>query len=583
MILVSADKIEEYTRAGWWGNTTLWDLFRGNVQRHPLAEAVADAPNRGDFAHGQPLRLTWAELAEAVDRFSCLLLESGIRKDHVLLMQMPNCVEQFVVYLACARLGIIITAVPVQYRENELDHIVETTRAVAVVTFARIGKAGAGNANVEMFARMQPRHPGLRHILCWGDDVPPTAVDIGARTAAPLTQAQRDLLAREERAAAVTANDVFTICWTSGTEAQPKGVPRSHNEWQVVAVSIIEGGQIPEHARILNPFPLVNVAGICTALVSWLVVGATVVQHHPFSLPVFLQQLRDERIDYTVASPTILNRLLQESELLEGIDFKRLSRIGSGSAPLSEWMVRGFAEKYGVQIVNYFGSNEGASLASNQIDIPDPALRAKYFPRPDAEGFHWSISTTRKIRTRLVDPDTGEDIREAGRIGELRLVGPNVFSGYYGAPELTARAFDEKGYFKTGDLFEIGGDRLQYYHYVGRSKDLVIRGGMNISAEEIEGLLAGHPAITEVAVVGVPDLMLGEKVCACVVPKDGHAPTVEDLARYLRNEKHVAVYKLPEFLLSVPVLPRNPVGKVLKAQLRGQAKALFAPSDGTPA
>ncbi len=583
MILVANNKIDEYTRKGWWGTTTLWDAFQRQVQARPDAESVVDASNRADFAHGAPQRLTWAQVGEAIDRFSHLLVELGIQRDDVLLMQLPNCVEQFIVYMACARMGIIITPVPIQYRANELDHILETTEATAVVTFSRIGKPTAGHASADMFAHMQARHPHLRHILAWGDDVAPAHIDIGQRTAAALTAAEQERLAQAEDAALVTANDVFTICWTSGTEAQPKGVPRSHNEWLVVAPSIIDAGQIVPHARILNPFPLVNMAGISTAITTWLVQGATIVQHHPFALPVFLQQIRDEQIDYTIAPPAILNMLLQNAQLLEGIDFKRLSRIGSGAAPLSEWMVRGFAEKYGVQVINYFGSNEGASLAGNDIDLPDPSLRAKYFPKADADGFTWSVSTTSKVRTRLVDLETGEDIHEADHVGELRFVGPNIFSGYYRAPALTARAFDEQGYYKTGDLFALGGDRLQYYRYAGRSKDLVIRGGMNISAEELEGLLLGCPGVREVAIVGVPDAVMGEKVCACVVPHDSHTLSLGDIVQYLRKEKQVAAYKLPEFILSMPVLPRNPVGKVLKTELRVLAKAQHAPLDGDAA
>lgn len=583
MILVTNDKIEEYTGKGWWGTTTLWDLFQQQLQDRPQAESVVDAFNRADFAHGTPQRLTWSQLGEMIDRFSYLLLETGICRDDVLLMQLPNCVEQFVVYMSCARLGIIVTPAPTQYRENELDHILESTDATVVVTFTRIGKPAGGHASADMFAQMQPRHPHLRYILAWGDEVASAMVDIGQRTNLPLTPAQVVQLMQAERAAAVTANDVFTICWTSGTEAQPKGVPRSHNEWLVVAPSIIDAGQISKHTRLLNPFPLVNMAGISTAITSWLVLGATVVQHHPFTLPVFLQQLRDEQIEYTVAPPAVLNMLLQNTQLLEGIDFKLLSRIGSGSAPLSEWMVRGFAEKYGVQIINYFGSNEGAALAGNDIDLPDPALRATYFPRADAEGYNWSVSTTRKVRTRLVDLETGDDIQEAGRVGELRFLGPTIFSGYYRSPDLTARAFDDKGYYKTGDLFEIGGDQLQYYRYAGRSKDLVIRGGMNISAEEIEGLLLACPGVREVAVVGVPDAMMGEKVCVCVVPHDGHTLALDDIVQYLRNEKHVAAYKLPEYMLSMLSLPRNPVGKILKTELRALANARHVPTKGDTA
>ena len=572
MILVPQNKIDDYTARGWWGTQTLWDLFVKNVRDLGEREAVVDAPNRSEFAHGTQQRLSWTQLVEAVDSLCVVLIEHGIRRDDILVAMLPNCVEQFVVYLACARLGIVVTPVPVQYREHELGHILSQTDAAAAITFDHIGKAGHAHAAAEMFCSLQSTHKSFKTVFAWGETLGESVVKLDAPKKLPLTPAQRAALARAELQAAVTANDVFTICWTSGTEAQPKGVPRSHNEWLIVAPSIIEAACIPRHARLLNPFPFVNMAGLSTAFAAWLVLGGTVVQHHPFSLPVFLQQLRGERIDYTVAPPAVLNMLLQNEALLAGIDFRRLSRIGAGAAPLSEWMVRGFADRHGVQIVNYFGSNEGAALSGSDIDIPDPALRAQFFPRAGVDGFEWSVSTTRKIRTRLVETETGRDIVVAGQPGELRFSGPTVFSGYFRAPELSQRAFDEQGFYKSGDLFEIAGDRLQYYRYVGRSKDLVIRGGMNISSEEIEGLLAACPGIREVAVVGVPDPVLGEKLCACVVALEGQTVTLKNLTDFLRVEQRIATYKLPEYLLSIPALPRNPVGKILKRELRELAK-----------
>ncbi len=579
MILVSQKKIDDYTAAGWWGDKTMWDLFEGHRQDKPGAEAVADAPNRAEFAHGTPQRYTWSQLGEQVDRFCMMLLQNGIVRDDVVVVMLPNCVEQFVVYLACARLGIVVTPVPVQYREHELGHILDVSGAAAAVTFTRIGKEGAGHAAAQMFEGLKAAHPSLKTVFAWGEGVAAPMVDVAAHTQADMTDARREALRGAEAMARVTANDVFSICWTSGTEATPKGVPRSHNEWLIVAPSIIESAGIEPGARLLNPFPLINMAGISTALASWLVLGGTVVQHQPFSLPVFLQQLREEKIDYTVAPPAILNMLLQNEQFLAGIDFKRLSRIGSGSAPLSDWMVKGFQDKYGVQIVNYFGSNEGAALSGNMKDIPDPALRAQFFPRAGVPGYEWSVTTTRKIRTRLVDLETGEVINQAGVPGEIRFAGPTIFSGYYNAPALSERAFDEEGYYKTGDLFELAGDKLQYYRYVGRSKDLVIRGGVNISSEEIENLLMACPGVKDAAVVAVPDETLGEKLCACIVAAEGHDVTLASLGAYLQGEKRVAVYKLPEYLMLLPALPRNPVGKILKRELRQQAATLAPASN----
>lgn len=574
MVLSDPRRIEEYTERGWWGHATLWDLFLQGVREHPDREAVVDACNREAFAHGQPRRLNWRELAHEIDRLSLLLLDLNLKRDEVILTQMPNSVEQFIAYLACARLGLIISPVPIQYREHELEHILTLTQARAVVTFAQIGPQDRGHAAAQMWLDLQRRHPCLSAILSWGPLTPAQACHVDQRLPATVSPAQLERLTQAERQAAVTANDVLTVCWTSGTEASPKGVPRSHNEWLVVTPSIIEAAQLSRGARLLNPFPLINMAGLSSSFATWLALGATVVQHQPFSLPIFLQQLRTEAIDFTISAPAILNTLLQNETLLEGIDLRRLQRVGSGSAPLSEWMVRGLQERHGVKVVNYFGSNEGAALTSSDIDVADPALRAQYFPRAGVAGHQWRISTTRKIKTRLVDLDTGRDIEEAGRVGELRFAGPTIFSGYFRAPEMTQRAFDQQGYYCTGDLFEIAGDRMQYYRYVGRSKDLVIRGGVNISSEEVETLLIACPGVQDAAVVAVPDSILGEKVCACIVPSEGSAPQLEDLQRFLRDDKRVAVYKLPEYMLIVEALPRNAVGKILKRELRARARSL---------
>jgi non-ribosomal peptide synthetase component E (peptide arylation enzyme) len=183
-------------------------------------------------------------------------------------------------------------------------------------------------------------------------------------------------------------------------------------------------------------------------------------------------------------------------------------------------------------------------------------------------GFTWTLSNAKKVRTRLVDVDSGEEIREPGRIGELRFQGPTIFSGYFNSPELTVRAFDEQGYYRTGDLFEIAGDRNQFYRFAGRHKDIVIRGGMNISCEEVEGLLLAHPKVREVALIGYPDAVLGERVCAVVAPQPGQEVSLEELVGFLRHGEQVAAFKWPEKLIVVDQLPRNPVGKVLKRELR---------------
>ncbi|MGB9905018.1 MAG: class I adenylate-forming enzyme family protein, partial [Desulfotomaculales bacterium] len=288
---------------------------------------------------------------------------------------------------------------------------------------------------------------------------------------------------------------------------------------------------------------------------------------------VFLGQIQAEKINYTVVPPALLNMLLQNPAILGAVDISSVKTIGSGAAPLSPWMVREYQEKYGIYVVNIFGSNEGISLVSGPKDFPDPDERAQYFPRWGVPGYTWKVRMGSQMSTKLVDLKTKEVITEKGVPGEMWIKGPAVFAGYYRRPDLTKKAFDEEGYFNTGDLFAIEGekDNLNRYLFCGRSKDLIIRGGMNISPEELEYLIIEHPKVAEVAVVGYPDEKLGEKVCAVIVPAKGENVSLEEIIEFLKK-KDIAVYKLPEKIMVVESLPRNPVGKVLKRELRDFVK-----------
>ena len=550
MILSPQQRIDEYTSRGWWGTRRIQDWFDDNLRTRPDAEALVDAPNRADFIDGAPRRLTWRALAAEADMYATAFLELGLTGDDIVCVQLPNCVELPAVYLACLRLGIVVTPVPVQYREHELEHILGITQPRAIVTAARI----LHHDHAAMMRGLTARHPSVHTVL---------AID-----ALPRWEADGDRIAQHEREHPTGANDVFTICWTSGTEGVPKGVPRSHNEWLAIPENIILSGGLKPGCHLLNAFPLVNMAGIAGQFLPWLLTGAKLVMHHPFNLGVFLAQVKDEAIDYTVAAPAILATLAQNPDLMAGLEGSRLRAIGSGGGPLAEWTVRVFTERYGIDVINYFGTNEGASLTASALDLPDPALRASYFPRFGVEGYEWKLPVARRVRTRLVDPDTGLDIDTPGTPGELRVRGPAIFPGYFRAPDMTARAFDSQGYYRTGDLFEIAGERRELYRFVGRLKDIIVRGGFNISSEELEALLLAHPKVREAAIVGYPDDNLGERVCAVVVPQAGATLALPELVAFLRTEKKVASYKLPEKLLLLDALPRNPVGKVLKRDLR---------------
>ena len=573
-------RAREYRAHGWWGDTRLHDLLERNARRTPRREALVDPPNLVQVTGDAPLRLSWGEVAERVQSLAATLLELGLRKDDVVVVQMANTHELLCVYLACARLGVVVSPIVAQGREHELGHAIDRTAATALVVTARIG----AHDHAAMAAALAARHPSVRMVLAFGQGpLPAGVVDLRAEWAASsaVAPARAQALARYEAEAAVDADDAVTILWTSGSEGRAKGVARTHNDWLLYGPQIGAAYGVGDGVRLLNGRPLTTHGAFVGSITPWLVHAGTLVNHQPFALPVFLEQLKREHIDFTALAPAILVSLLSQPELLEGVDFSRLRHVGSGSAPLTETVVSGFRDRFGVEVINFFGSTEGASLVSAPQDMPDPALRALYFPRFGVPGLEWKHPAHRLVQTRLVDLASGEEITKPGLVGEMHYRGPMVMSGYHGEPELSARALDAQGWYRSGDLFEISGENAQYYRFAGRAKDIIVRGGFNISAEEVENLVAGHPAVADVAVVGYPDERLGERVCACVVLRPEATLDLIALGAWLRDERHVAAMKRPERLMRLPALPRNPNNKVLKAQLRALAVDVRDPVPAT--
>jgi acyl-CoA synthetase (AMP-forming)/AMP-acid ligase II len=565
MILSPQEKIRDCTAKGWWGTDTLDAMFRRNVAAAPDREAVVDAPNRSSVTDGEPRRLTYRELNDEVNALAARLLAVGVGRDDIVAMQVPNIVEAVMTVLATARIGAIVSPIGVQYRENELSHIFDVLKPKAFVT---VCKVGAYNPAQTVDAMRGGATPSA--ILAWGKDCPAGAIclDNPAMDAKAAGEAAGRVSAHAV-VNPVAANDIVTICWTSGTESRPKGVPRSHNHWIAIARIVVAMAEMQDGYRMLNPFPMVNMASIGGCLVPWLIKCGTMALHHPFDLKTFLGQVASERINYNLAPPAILNMLIKQPELWSDLDFSHLRAVCSGSAPLAPWMLKAWQEDYNINVINYFGSNEGCGLVSSAVDVPDPDLRARYFPRFGAEGFAWSCNDVLALETRLVDPASGRVVTEPDVEGELRIRGGTVFDGYFGDDELNRNAFDEDGFFRTGDMFAIASDEQgpRFYRFVGRLKEIIIRGGQNISPAEVESLIDGHPKIAEAAVVGLPDEMMGERVCAVVVPRAGTEVSLEDIVSFLK-ERHVAIYKWPERIATVEALPRNQVGKVVRADLR---------------
>jgi len=293
MIIASADRIAEYTAKGWWGNVLLGDWLTRNALQFPEREALVDPPNRQQITGGEARRITWRQTADAVERLASYLLAVGLRKDDVVVIQLANTWELLAVYFACARIGVVASPLPAQYRENELTNILRTTNARAIICATRINK----HDHAQMALQLARQHPSVKYVLAVGERPPLGALDLSeAIEHAPDTQA----IAKYVAANPVSANDATTIVWTSGTESNPKGVARSHNDWLIMAPFFAEQFGIEQGCRLLAGRQLVTCGSFTAYLVPWLVRAGTIILHHPFQLPLFLQQLREERINFTL-------------------------------------------------------------------------------------------------------------------------------------------------------------------------------------------------------------------------------------------------------------------------------------------
>ena len=549
-------RIRALTERGFWGQDSLHGLLAERVAQEPHALAVADQPDKMELTGMPPARLSFSDLDIASTALALQLLERGIGPGSRIMVQLPNIVELVVCFYAASKLGAIISPLPVQYGAHEITQLsttLQTTLFIGCPSFK-------GQSLIQTAREVLPRLP----VLAIGDDLECLASSVplkGTRTLATYSRSLND-----------PANRVLTVCWTSGTTGTPKGVPRSANMWLATARATAEAGGYQRGDRLLNPFPLVNMAAIGGFLFAAAELGCGLILHHPLDPAVYLTQMQDEKIHFTIAPPALLNQLAAQPEFWQQFDFSTLRAVGSGSAPLSPAMIATFENDYQKPVINFYGSNEGLALFATPETVPSSEMRAAYFPRFGTPGLEWPGHSHHAVQSKVIDPDTGLEVDEPGAVGELCFAGATVFDGYFGTEDTDV--FTEDGFFRSGDLVEISAAPTHYYRIVGRCKDIINRGGMKISPAELDTLIESHPQVREAAVCAYADQALGERVCVCLVPKDAdHPPSLKEVCGFLKAQG-LAKFKLPEKISYLVSLPRNPMGKVLRGDLQADIAAV---------
>ena len=538
------ERIDQYEQAGVWGDATLLDRFADTVEAAPDREAVVDPPNTDALVGRDPERFTYAEFDDRIDRIAAGLRDRGIGTDDIVVAQLPNTWELAALYLAIARAGGVISPLPVQWRRRELEHVVELTDAELFITIDEFN----GFDHVAMGRNATDDLASLEEVVTLAE-----VREMSTGGSSPTDDV------------ATGANEVFNLEWTSGTTAAPKACPMTHNNWHGMPILPLLDYELGDPQTILCTAPLVNMTAVGVNYVPWLLTGGTLVMHHPIDFDLLVDQLQTEGISFTILVPTVMNRLLKHPDV-DDFDLSGVDTIATGSAAPAEWAMEEFRDRWGIEIVNIWGQNEGTAIISGPKTTP-MSRRATDFPQfgADRDDVDWDMSDPRvdTIRTKVVD-DAGDVVTETGDVGELAYTGPGVIAGYFRQPDLTDDAFDDEGYFYTGDLFRIEDDG--FVSFFDRKKDVIVRGGFTISAKEVENVVLEHPDVADAAVVAMPDSDLGERLCLYAVPAEGADLTLEDVTDHLEDD--LAIYKHPERLETVDEIPRNPVGKVVKTELR---------------
>lgn len=513
-VVTSEGRRMAYRAAGVWDGVTLAARVATHASQRPDARAVIDE-------HGGALK--YADLWDHATQVAGFLATEGIGPGDVVSVQLPNRLETTVVALGVLAAGAVVNPLLPNYRIRELAHVFATARPRAIFTpsLYRDCDHEALIRDASAAADWSPLH-----LVC--DDQHRDGI------------AFADVLARDDRAACPADRDaaaVSELIFTSGTEATPKAIMHTEQTANFsVRVAASDLG-ITDGDVVWMPSPLGHSTGFNYGLRFALYHGLPLVLQDRWDPEVAVDVVRRERCSYTLAATTFLRELVAAAAR-RGTPVDSLRCFGCGGAPVPPSLVEE-AEAHGVRVLRLYGSTEVLVATWNRPDAPREA-------RVNTDG----------------RPMTGVEVQLHD--GEIFTRGPNTCVGFFDDPARTATTFDADGWVRSGDLATLDADGN--LTIVGRKKELIIRGGMNITPRELEDLIGRFDEARAVAVVGTPDARLGEIVCACVVLEDGATLSLETVVDRLREEG-IATYKLPQRLELLSELPTTASGKIQKHEI----------------
>jgi len=509
------EEIQRYLQEGYWDR---------NARKWPNKEALVDSLGS---------RLTWAEAKQNIDRIAFALIKDiKLNRDDSLMIQLPNCIEQVLVRLACERAGVLSIPEMTTFRQTELAEIASRTKAVGIV----IPHQYRNFNHYLMVKELQADLPHLKHIIVAGEDVPEGCIRLRQIMQHPYER-EYDLIELEARKLDAVEEVGFLIT-TTGTTGLPKLIEHRIAAREIwTAKSHVKNWHLGPEDCILAIAPLAGAAGGTPAYVTAPVGGAKIALEYQYRGEKTLEFMEKERATVIALVPTQLARLMELP--LDKYDVSSLRIIKTAGGYLPPPLAKEAEERFGCPILGTYGTQDTGSISGVPIDASE-------------EQRYTTVGKLHPgIEVKILD-DSRKTVKQ-GEVGTLWFKGPGNSIGYFKDLEKTmTEAFDENGFATPGDLVTLMDDG--YLKIMGRKKNIIIRGGQNIYPREIEDYLLSNKKVTNAAVVPMPDMEMGERACAFVTLKEGERFTFEEMVAYLKSKK-IATFKLPERLEVLDTLP----------------------------
>ncbi|HAG5780062.1 TPA: medium-chain fatty-acid--CoA ligase [Escherichia coli] len=518
-----------YRQQGLWGDASLADYWQQTARAMPDKIAVVDN-------HGASY--TYSALDHAASCLANWMLAKGIESGDRIAFQLPGWCEFTVIYLACLKIGAVSVPLLPSWREAELVWVLNKCQAkmfFAPTLFKQ-------TRPVDLILPLQNQLPQLQQIV---------GVDKLAPATSSLSLSQI-IADNTPLTTAITTHgdELAAVLFTSGTEGLPKGVMLTHNNILASERAYCARLNLTWQDVFMMPAPLGHATGFLHGVTAPFLIGARSVLLDIFTPDACLALLEQQRCTCMLGATPFVYDLLNVLEK-QPADLSALRFFLCGGTTIPKKVARE-CQQLGIKLLSVYGSTESSPHAV--VNLDDPLSRFMHTDGYAAAG----------VEIKVVD-DAHKTL-PPGCEGEEASRGPNVFMGYFDEPELTARALDEEGWYYSGDLCRM--DEAGYIKITGRKKDIIVRGGENISSREVEDILLQHPKIHDACVVAMPDERLGERSCAYVVLKaPHHSLSLEEVVAFF-SRKRVAKYKYPEHIVVIEKLPRTASGKIQKFLLR---------------